>query len=170
MSRLFAVCGLAVILASAAVGCTPASNSSEPARPAGTTTTSETTTPSAAEQPHTPAAGSKERKAVLAALRTPVERDLAQPVTFKINRIRVQGDFAFVDAVPRKKNGKAINYKKTRYASLVNAGTFDDGIVALLKRNSTSGWFVQIYAVGATDAPQVAWPQQYGAPPALVEP
>src|SRR5919199_6344008 len=94
--------------------------------------------------PHTPAPGSAERKAVVEALRAPVEQELHQPVIFVIKALNVCDGWAFLDGTPRRPSGTPIDYKITRYRQAVAAGAFDDGIVALL-RNAGGNWSVVTY-------------------------
>lgn len=51
--------------------------------------------------PHVPEKGSAERKAILDALRVPVEKQLKQPVIFKIDHLKVQNNWAFLTGRPQ---------------------------------------------------------------------
>lgn len=58
-----------------------------------------------AQSPHTPKPGSPERKAICDAMRDFVQtkytkEKLPKPVVFKIETLRVQGDFAYMDCLP----------------------------------------------------------------------
>ena len=117
----------------------------------------------ARQGPSTPERGSPERKAILEALRVPVEKQLKQSIVFKIDHFKVQGNWAFLTAVPQRPNGSAVNYSGTIYQEAVDAGAFDDGIVALL-RNVKGKWRVVEYVIGATDVPYVDWDKEYKAP------
>lgn len=48
-----------------------------------------------AQSAYTPARDSLERKAILNALRVPVERELKQNIQFSIQHFKVQGNWAF---------------------------------------------------------------------------
>ncbi len=111
---------------------------------------------------HTPGIGTPERRAILAALRPDVEKDLRQRVIFKCREFRVHKGFAFLIAQPLQPNGKPIDYRKTRYARDVEWG-FEDQVVALLKQNG-SRWRVLDWNIGATDVIYSPWPAKYGAP------
>src|SRR5262245_32169727 len=50
----------------------------------------------AQNQPYTPEKGSPERKAIVDALRVPVERKLRQEVIFKIDHLKVMNGWAFL--------------------------------------------------------------------------
>jgi hypothetical protein len=63
------------------------------------------TTPLSAQTPHTPKPGSPERQAICDAMRAFVqsehaEKTLPKPVVFKIDTLRVQGDFAYLECLP----------------------------------------------------------------------
>ena len=63
------------------------------------------TTRLSAQTPHTPKPGSPERQAICDAMRTFVqaeyaEKTLPKPVVFKIDTLRVQGDFAYLECLP----------------------------------------------------------------------
>lgn len=68
------------------------------------------TTPLSAQTPHTPKPGSPERQAICDAMRAFVqaeyaEKTLPKPVVFKINTLRVQGDFAYLECLPLFSDG-----------------------------------------------------------------
>lgn len=114
----------------------------------------------------TPKSGSAERRAIMDALRVPVEKDLKQKVIFKVNALRVLNGWAFLDGVPLQKNGKPIDYRKTKYRDALEADAFDDGVYALLKK-SAKGWRVKAFVIGPTDVAWEGWDKQFGAPRAV---
>lgn len=120
--------------------------------------------PVAAETAATPTPRSPERKAILDALREPVERELGAPVDFKVNLIRVAGNWALMTGVPQRPGGRAIDYRRTRYAQAMREGVFDDNVQALLRREGR-GWRVVTHVIGATDVSWAAWPEKYPAAP-----
>lgn len=68
------------------------------------------TTRLSAQTPHTPKPGSPERQAICDAMRAFVqaeyaERTLPKPVVFKIDTLRVQGDFAYLECLPLFSDG-----------------------------------------------------------------
>ena len=117
---------------------------------------------------HSPRRGSLERKAILDALRIPVQKKLRQRVIFKIDNIDVKDSFAFVLATPLRSNGGAIDYKKTPYARDFEEGHFSDLACGLL-RFSKGRWTVIACEVGPTDVVWASWPDDYGAPRAIFE-
>ena len=122
----------------------------------------------AAAIPHVPEKGSAERKAIVDALRGPVTKQLKQPVIFKIDHLKVQDNWAFLNGRPQNPDGSAFDYTNTVYQDAVDAGAFDDGIVALL-RKVKGKWTVVQYVIGATDVPYVDWDKKYRAPKGIFE-
>src|SRR5262245_4391306 len=94
----------------------------------------------------TPQPGSAMRKAILDALREPVEDDLGQPVKFKVDVLRVQNGWAFVRGVPQRPDGGAIDYSTTGFKEEWAQGAFDDGYCALLWKDGKV-WRVIAYAI-----------------------
>ncbi|HEX8686792.1 MAG TPA: hypothetical protein VF736_21215 [Pyrinomonadaceae bacterium] len=121
---------------------------------------------SAQKATYTPAPGSAERKAITDALRAPVERELRQKVVFKVDGLKVQGGWAFLRGVPQTPDGGRLDYKATSYRQQVEEGVFDDGVVALLRKQA-GRWRVVKYVIGATDVPYVTWDKDYKAPSAI---
>ena len=119
-----------------------------------------------AQSVHTPEKGSPERKAILDALRIPVERDLKQKVVFVAENFKVQGNWAFVDGVPQAANGGAPNYSNTKFAGAQESGAFDNNFFALLKKTAGK-WKVTTYAIGCTDVCYTDWWRRYRAPKAI---
>lgn len=113
--------------------------------------------------PRTPERGSPERKAIVDALRIPIEKQLKQPVIFKIDHLKVQSNWAFLLGSPQQPDGSAVDYTGTVYQDAVDAGAFDDGVIGLL-RNVGGKWRVVQYVIGATDVPWVDWDKKYKAP------
>lgn len=102
------------------------------------------------------------------ALRGPCERDLKQPVIFKVEHLKVAGDWAFARVVPLQVNGKPIDYMKTKYREMAEEGAFDAGGEALLKRKN-GGWTVVEWRFGATDTEVELWREKYQLPDGLFQ-
>ena len=117
----------------------------------------------AQNQPYTPERGTPERQAVTDALRLPVQKQLKTKVIFRIDHLKVQDGWAFMTGVPQQPNGNAVDYHGTVYQNAIDAGAFDDGIVALLHKRGGK-WQVVKYVIGATDVPYVEWDRKYHAP------
>jgi len=114
----------------------------------------------------TPAMGSPERKAIMDALRPPVEKELNTEVVFKVDHLKLLGGWAFMMGVPQKPDGGKIDYRNTIHWEAYKAGAFDNGICALLHWKD-GVWSVVKYVIGATDVVYEDWPQKYGAPPQI---
>ncbi|MEQ1604319.1 MAG: hypothetical protein ABL999_05570 [Pyrinomonadaceae bacterium] len=115
---------------------------------------------------HTPEKGSPERKAILAALRIPVERELKQPIVFAANHFNVTATWAFVGGQPQAPGGGAPNYRGTPYQEAKDADMFDNNFFALL-RKTAGKWKVVHYDIGCTDVCYADWWRRYKAPKAI---
>jgi hypothetical protein len=111
----------------------------------------------------TPKMGSAARKAVLDAARVPVEKDLGQPIVFQVKTLRVTPDWAFVHGMPKRLDGKPVDYAKSIYAQDVKEGTFSGEAAVLLARDGT-GWRLITYSVGFGDVVWDSWDEEFGAP------
>ena len=122
----------------------------------------------AAAQPvRTPKAGSAERTSILDPVRIPVEKVVKVKVKFEVSVLRVSGDWAFVMGRPLQRNGKPIDYTKTRYKESIAAGAFDDGAMALLKREKGK-WRILDWGLGMTDFPAGDWVEKRKAPKSIL--
>ena len=119
-----------------------------------------------AQTVYEPAKGSPERKAILDALRIPVERDLKQKVVFVADNFSVQGTWAFLAGTPQGAGGDNLNYAGTKFAEAFESGAFDNNFFALL-RKTRGKWKVTRYAIGCTDVCWLDWWSQYKAPKAI---
>ncbi|MGH1353322.1 MAG: hypothetical protein ACRBBN_21320 [Methyloligellaceae bacterium] len=106
---------------------------------------------------------SPERKQIMDAARVPIMKALAgQKIVFVVRKLKVKGEWAYLEAVPRLRNGGKVNYNITKFRDAVKEGLFDEWVGVLLKRNFGS-WVVKTHIIGATDYPVVAWPKKFGA-------
>ncbi len=119
-----------------------------------------------AQSVHTPEKGSVERKAILDALRIPVERQLEQRIVFAADNFNVLGTWAFVSGTPQAQSGGPPDYRGTVFQEAKEAGAFDNNFFALL-RNTSGKWRVVKYAIGCTDVCYVDWWRRYKAPKAI---
>jgi hypothetical protein len=120
----------------------------------------------AARCPYTPAIGSAERKAIMDAIRGPVEAELKQNVRFVAKQFTVCGNWAFLEAEPEQADGRAIDWSVTDYAGTAREGICGGYVHALLVRDA-GHWRVREKIVCASDVPYVEWPREFGAPAAL---
>lgn len=115
----------------------------------------------------TPSAGTPERKAIMDALRSPVQADLRQAVIFKVKDLRVTDEWAFLNGEPLQPNGSRVDYRNTRYQERIREGIFDNGISALMRKRQGQ-WHVIAYSIGHTDIIYGNWDREYGVPRALL--
>jgi hypothetical protein len=105
----------------------------------------------------TPAAGSPDRVAMLAALRPFIEAELGSPIEFVVKRMNVVGNHAFVQLQPGRPGGARLDPDTTPRAVmfLSRNGSLENfyccETTAILQRIGT-GWGVTEYRIGATDA------------------
>ncbi len=120
----------------------------------------------ASPKAYVPAPGSVERKAIMDALRVPVENKIKKKVIFKVDYLRVQEGWAFLMAVPLQANGKPMDYHGTPYQKEVDADVFGNTVCALLHQQADI-WKVIDFDLGATDVPFVDWDKKYKAPASI---
>ncbi|HRK20664.1 MAG TPA: hypothetical protein PLX06_02585 [Fimbriimonadaceae bacterium] len=125
-----------------------------------------TTTTAFAQKATTPATGSKERKALMDALRVPFEKQLGKPVIFVVTWLKVSGNFAMWEGEPKRTGGKPIDWKKTKFKEDYEQGLIDAISMALLKKTGGK-WKVVEYAIGPTDYPVEYWREKHKAPKAI---
>lgn len=119
-----------------------------------------------AQTVYTPEKGSAERKAILDALRIPIERDLKQKIVFVADNFNVFGNWAFIGGTPQSVTGGAPDYSRTQYADAQESGAFDNNFFALLKKTAGK-WKVVTYAIGCTDVCYADWWSRHRAPKAI---
>ena len=117
-----------------------------------------------AQSVYAPEKGSAERKAILDALRIPVERDLKQKIVFVTDDFKVQGAWAFVGGRPTTTSGGKPNLKKTAWAG--QEDMFDDNFFGLLRKRAGK-WRVIAHALGCTDVCYLDWWRLHKAPRAI---
>jgi hypothetical protein len=117
-----------------------------------------------AQTPYTPEKNSPERKAILDALRIPVERDLKQKIVFVTDNFKVQGNWTFVSGRPTTPSGGRPNLKGTAWEDAQDM--FDDNFFGLLRKRNGK-WRVVAYALGCTDVCYTDWWKRHNAPKAI---
>ncbi len=90
-----------------------------------------------------------QRRAILDALRPPIERRLGGPVEFVVRRIGVQNGWALVIADPQRPGGGRIDAR--RYFSADDLETMDGLTVNGVLRFSGGRWCLVDHAIGPTD-------------------
>lgn len=115
---------------------------------------------------YTPARGSAERKAILEALRAPVEKELKQKIIFVTHNFNVRGIWAYVGGVPQTPEGRPPTLRNTVYCEADEAGMFDNNFSGLLRKTGGK-WKVVTYALGCTDVCYADWWRRFKAPKAI---
>jgi hypothetical protein len=115
---------------------------------------------------YTPEKGSEVRKAILNAIRAPVEKELNQKIVFAAKNFNVAGNWAFLGGDPQIPGGGAPDYSGTLYQEAKDADMFDNNFFGLLKKTGGK-WKVVHYAIGCTDVCYADWWRRYKAPKAI---
>ncbi|MBD2705312.1 hypothetical protein IC229_32135 [Spirosoma sp. BT702] len=113
-----------------------------------------------------PAPGTPLRKELLNAIRQPVEKELKQAILFEVTSLKTSGNWSFGVLMPKRKDGKRIQYTHTPYAEAIEEGIFDEGISVLWYRQ-TGVWMIKTYVLGATDVAYGCWWRVFNAPKAI---
>ena len=119
-----------------------------------------------AQSVHTPEKGSAERRAILDALRVPVERELKQKIVFAADTFNVSGNWTFIYGAMQTPEGGQPDFSRTKYAEAKREGFFDNNFQAILKKAGAK-WTVVKYQIGCTDVCYVDWWKRYKAPKAI---
>jgi hypothetical protein len=101
-----------------------------------------------------PQKGSHLRKEILDAVRPGVERKLNAPIEFKVDDLKVSGDWAFARLTPQRPGGAAIDVARTPMGKLeIIDGVHTEAVLRLVG----GAWRVQALEVGATDVWYTDW-------------
>jgi len=111
--------------------------------------------------PVVPKKGSKEFREIMAAVTVPVEDAVHQSVTFRINHIMMEKDWAFVDALPLTKAGKRINYAGTMFEEWIEEA---DEVLWVLLRYKRGRWYIVEKEFFTIEATWIDWPHYFRAP------
>lgn len=117
-----------------------------------------------AQAVYTPKADSAERKAILAALRVPVEKDFKQKIVFVVDTLNSNGSWAYIGGTPQKPDGGSPDLAGTKFAEYEDA--YDHNFFGLLRKTGGK-WRVVTNAVGCTDVCFADWWSRYKAPKAI---
>ena len=115
---------------------------------------------------YTPDRGSAERKAILDAVRTPVERELKQKIVFAASTFNVLGNWTFIFGTMQTPEGGQPDFSRTKYDQAQRDGFFDNNFQALIKKTAGK-WTVVKYQIGCTDVCYTEWWRQYRAPKSI---
>ncbi len=109
-------------------------------------------------------------QALTAALAPAVAEEIGQPVSFSVQLMRIEDDWAWLVAQPWTPEGAAIDWSQTRYAQRAADGALDGaGATYALLRRQGDHWRVVAFAVGPTDVAWADWPERHGAPASLIQ-
>lgn len=117
---------------------------------------------------YTPAKDSPERIAIMDALRAPIAKELKQDIIFTVDKLKVQGDWAFFSGLPKNKEGGEPDWKITKYQQFIDSGDFEEGLFALLKKSGDK-WEVVKYMMNCHDVCYLGWDKEYKAPKEIFE-
>jgi hypothetical protein len=109
-----------------------------------------------------------ESATVLKALSVPVSRALKQSITFSTDKVKIQGNWAFVSGQAKNADGGAPNWKLTKYQAFIDSGDFEDNLFALL-RKTNGKWRVVTYMMNCHDVCYLEWDKKYKAPSSLIQ-
>lgn len=138
---------------------------------AGPMAAAPTASPAAVVQtgPRSVRVGDPLRRPLLDALRTSVADELNQPVQFVVDRLKVQGDWAFFAGSVQRPDGRPIDFARAGYAEAIADGVFDGPSTYGLLRRQGGRWTVVVHVIGPTDVAWLGWHDEYGAPESLFE-
>ncbi len=110
--------------------------------------------------------GSPLRKTLLESIRPHFEKAFRQKIKFQVNRLRTDGEWAFLDGVALGLNGKPVDLKTTPFKNDMNA--MDGPTVFALLRKKAGRWKLLTDAIGPTDVAWSDWDARFGAPRAVL--
>ena len=109
------------------------------------------------------------RRALLDTLRPAIEDELNQPVQFMVDRLKIQGDWAFYAGSVQRPDGHPIDFARAGFAEAIAEGVFDGPATYGLMHRVGGRWTVTVFVIGPTDVAYIGWPDEYGAPMSLFE-
>lgn len=115
---------------------------------------------------HIPNPGSPERAAVLDSARDSIDKEIGRTVQFVVERLAVEGQWAFLYAHMQASDGGPVDYSRTSMAEAAEAGFVSQVYAGLLEKED-GHWVVRAQAIGPTDMAWQPWAADYGAPEAL---
>jgi hypothetical protein len=112
---------------------------------------------------YTPARGTPERAAIMDAARVPIGADLGQRVIFVVDELRSDGEWVFLQAVPKQPDGKPIKWLTTPFAASWRQDMMTDVVMVLLRSRNGQMQVVD-YVIGPTDVYWYTWVEAHGLP------
>jgi len=107
----------------------------------------------------TPKPGSRARKAIMDALRGPVQKRVGRRVIFVVGHLKIQNGYAFLHANARRPDGKELS-KDYLWGELA----------ALLRRKSNGTWVVLHWGFGTDTGPMETAKRRYPNAPRAIFP
>lgn len=117
---------------------------------------------------HIPGHGTPERAAILDSARASIDEEIGRSVQFVVERLAVEGDWAFLYAHMQASDGGPVDYARTPLAEAAEAGYVSQVYAGLLQQQDDQ-WVVRAQAIGPTDMAWQPWAEDYGAPAALFQ-
>jgi hypothetical protein len=112
--------------------------------------------------------GDPQRRVLLDAMRPGLQDAIHQPVQFVVEKLQVEGDWAFFEGSIQQPNGRPIDFSHTAYQERIELGVFDGPSTVALLHRVRGQWTLVDFVVGPTDMGHWGWADQYGAPPELL--
>lgn len=119
-----------------------------------------------AGQFYSPGRDTPMRESIMDSAREPIEGAIGPPVIFVVEHLRTNDQWAFLHAVPKRKDGSDIDYRGTVYQEAIDADAFGGTAAILLRRNGDE-WVVVDWALGFSDVVWDTWDEEHGAPDEL---
>ena len=88
---------------------------------------------------------------------------MGPPVVFVVSVLRVSGNWAFVQATPKRPGGVDIDWKRTKFREDFEKDFMSDIVMGLLKYDGAK-WSLVEYVIGPTDVFWETWLQKYRLP------
>ena len=106
--------------------------------------------------------------AVLASANATLGEQVGSAVSIQPEIFRSEGEWAFVYGPVRTPDGSEVDWSTTLLAEPAAEGMMDGDLGIVLLHFADGDWRVVETAIGPTDVPQVAWPEEHHVSPALV--
>lgn len=98
-----------------------------------------------------------------------VSAEIGKPVSLQPTTTNVDGDWAYLVALPRNADGSAIDWATTSLASAHEHGAMDvSGAVHALLHKESGVWVVLEHVVGATDVAWADWSTKHNVPAGVI--
>ena len=108
-----------------------------------------------------PNPGSPERAAILDSARDAIGEEIGRTVQFVVERLAVQGQWAFLYAHMQASDGGPVDYARTPMAEAAEAGYVSQVYAGLLEKEDGE-WVVRAQSIGPTDMAWQPWAEEYG--------